>query len=323
MDIYDIRQQYIGEQMTKNVMKRNMKGYKKKAISMSVGTAKISTGIKEVYGNDGKTVITGDGPILERFRESAAAMYATPPTVTDETINQVPRLNISEEEEKHLTKLASESEVWSAVMRLSNGKGTTSDTFSIELIKMWQHVPILKTLVTDLVNKCLTSSSMATSWLKLEQTPLFKKGKRTDVNNYRMISLTTQLGKLVPLIIMRRLSSFLEQKSFFPHQSWGFRDNRGIWQPTFVLQRLLEQAKKFGKDVYVCFLDIIKAYDTVNRGALTKLLTRLGIPKKMVDIIDAWHTNNIGCIKINGKLSEPFKSNVGVRQGGCIGTFII
>ena len=106
----------------------------------------------------------------------------------------------------------------------------------------------------------------------------------------------------------------MEKKNFFPEQQWAFRKNRGVHQGIFSLRRLGEQAKKFGMDIFYCFVDIVKAYDTVNRAALIRVLRNLGIPDKMVSLIDDWHTNNFSKVKMNGQLSNSFANNVGVRQ---------
>ena len=77
----------------------------------------------------------------------------------------------------------------------------------------------------------------------------------------------------------------------------------------------MQRAIEFNKAIYICFVDLPKAYDTLNRDALWKVLRKsFNIPDKIIRIIKALHSGSVGVICDEGKLSKEFPINVGVKQ---------
>jgi len=79
----------------------------------------------------------------------------------------------------------------------------------------------------------------------------------------------------------------------------------------------MEMAGEFNKPLHICFVDLKKAYDSVNRGALWKILESIGVPPKIVDLLRDLHDGTAACVKGFGRMSEWFPIQTGVRQG-CI-----
>ena len=69
--------------------------------------------------------------------------------------------------------------------------------------------------------------------------------------------------------------------------------------------------------VYVSFMDLEKAYDMVNRGALWQVLRIYGVGGKLLDGIKSMYVNSLACVRVKGSERECFRINSGVRQG-CI-----
>ena len=72
---------------------------------------------------------------------------------------------------------------------------------------------------------------------------------------------------------------------------------------------------KANTDVYTCFLDITKAFDSVDHDILMDKLARMGIPGYIVDLIKYWYSNQFVKVKYRSSLSEEWKIGNGVRQG--------
>ena len=97
---------------------------------------------------------------------------------------------------------------------------------------------------------------------------LHKKKDRTECGNYRGISLIAHAGKILLEIIARRLSEYCERVGILPEEQSGFRPNRSTTDMMFVIRRLQELARKKRISLYVCFIDLTKAYDSVDRTLL-------------------------------------------------------
>ena len=105
-----------------------------------------------------------------------------------------------------------------------------------------------------------------------------KKKDRTECGNYRGISLVAHAGKILLKIIARCLSEYCERVGILPEEQSGFRPNRSTTDMMFVVRRLQELTRKKRTLLYVCFIDLTKAYDIVDRILLWTVLARFGVP---------------------------------------------
>ena len=78
----------------------------------------------------------------------------------------------------------------------------------------------------------------------------------------------------------------------------------------------MQRAKEFNVPVFLCFIDLCKAYDSVNRNLLWAVLRRVyNFPEKFVSIIEALHKETYRVVRFEGQLSEEYKVESGVKQG--------
>ena len=145
---------------------------------------------------------------------------------------------------------------------------------------------------------------------------LHKKKDRTECSNYRGISLVAHAGKILLKIITRRLSGYCESSGILPEEQSGFRPNRSTTDMMFVIRRLQELARKKRIPLYACFIDLTKAYDSVDRTLLWKVLARFGVPQRMISVIRQFHDGMRACVRLDdGECSEWFPVEQGLRQG--------
>ena len=110
-------------------------------------------------------------------------------------------------------------------------------------------------------------------------TILHKEGDKTECGNYRGISLVSHAGKVLLEVVARRLSAYCEAKGLLPEEQCGFRPDCSTTDMVFVVRRLQEIGRKAGVPLFMCFIDLQKAYDTVDRTLLWQVLTRIGVPQ--------------------------------------------
>ena len=142
---------------------------------------------------------------------------------------------------------------------------------------------------------------------------LFKnKGDSADCNNYRGISLLSVAGKVLSRIMVNRLIPVLEK--LLPDSQCGFRPGRGTVDLIFTLRQLQEKAIEQNTALHVVFIDLTKAFDTIDRNTLWSIMERLGIPPKFIAVCRSVHTNKFAQVLHNGKLTDSFLTNTGVRH---------
>ena len=95
-----------------------------------------------------------------------------------------------------------------------------------------------------------------------------QKGDKTECGNYRGILLVSHAGKVLLKVVAKRLRAYCEAKGLLPEEQCGVRPNRSTTGMMFVVRRLQEVGRKAGVSFFMCFIDLQKAYDTVDRTLL-------------------------------------------------------
>ena len=93
-------------------------------------------------------------------------------------------------------------------------------------------------------------------------------------------------------------------------------ESRGArWIMVFAIRQLQEKCVEQHQDLHLVFIDLTKAFDTVNRAALWAILSKLGCPPRFVQIIRSFHDGMFCKVIENGDASDPFPVSSGVKQG--------
>ena len=116
-----------------------------------------------------------------------------------------------------------------------------------------------------------------------------KKKDRAECGNSRGISLVAHARKTPLKIIARHLNEYCERVGILAEEQSGFRPNRSTTETMFVIRRLQELALKKRVPLYLCFINLTKAYDSVGRTFLWTVLARFGVPQKMISVIRQFH----------------------------------
>ena len=131
---------------------------------------------------------------------------------------------------------------------------------------------------------------------------LHKKKDRTEWGNYRGISLVAHAGKILHKIIARRLSEYCERVGILPEEQSDFRPNRSTTDMTFVILRFQELAREKRTPLHECFIDLPKAYDSVDRTLLWTVLARFDVPQKMISVICQFHDGMRACVRLDDRV---------------------
>ena len=114
-----------------------------------------------------------------------------------------------------------------------------------------------------------------------------RKGDRAR-DNHRGISLLASAGKILGRVLLNRLTEQLLDK-VLPESQCGFRSGRGTADMVYTARQLQEKYREQHQDLYVVFVDLTKAFDTVNRDGLWTILAKLGCPQKFVNVVKSLH----------------------------------
>lgn len=156
-------------------------------------------------------------------------------------------------------------------------------------------------------------------WKNAQVIPLKKPFKNpSEPKNYRPISLTNSLSKILEHILHRRLRDNLEQNNTIIQEQFGFVKNKST---TLQLARIVDEAMKTSNIKYstaMILLDIEKAYDTIWRKGLIYKMQRQNIPIHLIKIIDSFLKQRTIQVKIKDKISAKLNTEEGLPQGSVI-----
>ena len=139
---------------------------------------------------------------------------------------------------------------------------------------------------------------MVKEWNMTTLIKLYKnKGDRKICDNYRGIALLNTTSKIFSRIILNRFQNLVDCQ-LLEIQS-GFRSNKSNIDQIFTLKMAMEKRRAFNKSLFMCFIDIAKAYDSVNRDLLWKICRSYGISDKLVKLLKMLYKHSIAKVKIN------------------------
>ena len=125
--------------------------------------------------------------------------------------------------------------------------------------------------------------------------------------------------KVVAIIIQARLSPIVEQLDH--EQQCGFRPNRGCVDAVFTIKSALRKRREHGLESWVLFLDLVKAFDRVPRKLLWEILTKFGVPIKLVSLLKALHKDFTVKFSIDD-IDKSIRNTIGVKQGDILGPIL-
>ena len=150
-------------------------------------------------------------------------------------------------------------------------------------------------------------------WKSGTLVPHHKKKDKKVGDNYRGISLLNVPGKVLALTLLQQLHTIIEPQLM--DTQCGFRKRCSTVDQIWVTRQVLEKAAKYQTPVYLCFVDLAKAYDSVDRTALVAIPKLYRVPHQLVDIIQELYTGTGLYVRTEDGVSEDFQVKTGVRQG--------
>ena len=173
----------------------------------------------------------------------------------------------------------------------------------------------IRTFLHTVIGEIWAGADIPSSWKDALLVTIYKnKGDRAVCSNSRGIALLGTAGKVLAKIMQKRLVSSVSEQ-LMPETQCGFRSGRSTVDMIFAARQVLEKTREQHRDVFIAFVDLSKAFDSVDRELLWSVLKRCGCPPRFIRIIRGLHDGMRLRVRYGGDVSEPFAVTRGVKQG--------
>lgn len=160
------------------------------------------------------------------------------------------------------------------------------------------------------------------SWKTADVSPIFKKGDRHRPENYRPISLTSIICKLLEHVVHKQIISHLDTNGLLTDRQFGFRKKRSCESQLLLTVNDLAEGLRDKEQVDAILLDFSKAFDRVPHERLLLKLHHLGVRGVLLDWVRDFLSGRSQQVVLEGKRSQTAKVTSGVPQGTVLGPLL-
>ena len=243
--------------------------------------------------------------------------------------NALPNININVE--SYLKKQPSiinsmfvsptdETEILNITRGLTNKKSRGDDDIPQNLLKAT--IYSILTPLKNIINSSLSSGIFPDKLKIAKVIPIYKKDDKSDPNNYRPVSILSCISKIFEKIIYNRTYNFLLKQSVFTNSQYGFLKHRSTEDALLEMQNTIINNTTNNQTACSLFLDLSKAFDTINHTILKNKLSYYGIRGITLKLLQNYLSNRVQYTEINSIKSKYLPINMGVPQGSILGPLL-
>ena len=178
-------------------------------------------------------------------------------------------------------------------------------------------------ILTDLFNLFLEKGRIPDEWKVAYVTPIYKgKGPKSELNNYRPISVISPVAKVFETLVASNIRSYLDSRNVLSESQYGFRVGRSCELALNTMVDDWRDVLDLDNRLVAIFLDLSKAFDTVDHKLLLKKLFFYNFDFSVIELMRNYLSDRYIRVNINGQLSKNEKLSVGVPQGSVLGPLL-
>ena len=216
--------------------------------------------------------------------------------------------------------LTTPPEVLKIINTLENKTSSGFDLINAIFVKKLKDLLIYP--LATIINQSLSTGIFPDKLKIAKIIPLFKKNEDNDMNNYRPISLLPLFSKIFEKIVQKQLYNYLNDKNLLYDSQHGFRENYSTESAVIELTDYIKLHVD-NQHIPIClFLDLSKAFDTINFDILLLKLKHMGLSNMALNWFESYLKNRKQFVTFNGCNSDFLETKTGVPQGSVLGPLL-
>jgi hypothetical protein len=207
------------------------------------------------------------------------------------------------------------------IQQLKNSNSSGYDDISNNVLKSC--VSVIPGLLAELFNTSFETGLFPDVYKLSKVIPLYKKGDKQCVDNYRAISLLPTISKVLEHLMYSRLTDFLQDHDLLHPQQYGFRRGKSTTSATFNFLQTVQQLRDQKYQVMAIFLDLSKAFDSINHDILLSKMLKYGVRGVAHSWFSSYLSNRQQFVSLSsGEKSNTLNVSCGVPQGSILGPLL-
>ena len=211
-------------------------------------------------------------------------------------------------------------EIFEIVKNLESNKSPGYDDISISVLK--KSIFTFVQPLCNIFNMSLENGIFPNALKKAKVIPIFKKGHKHILSNYRPISILSTFSKIFEKLVYNRLMSFLNDKNILYHKQYGFRKQYSTYMALLDFTNTIAKAFEKKQVLIGLFLDLTKAFDCINHDILIKKMQFYGVRGNVLKWFYSYLDNRVQYVSVNNISSAIKHIPVGIPQGSVLGPLL-
>jgi len=209
-----------------------------------------------------------------------------------------------------------EPHILDIVNNLSPKNSYGHDKISTKMLK--KIIPSFIHIITKIINQCIENGSFPTLLKLAKVIPIHKKDNQSIFGNYRPISILPSISKIFEKVMHHQIDTYFRINDLFFQSQHGFRKHHSCETAAIELTDRIIQLLDLNQSPFAIFLDLSKAFDTIDHHILLSKLSHYGFEPQALSLMESYLSERMQYVNYENTSSSKLPLSVGIPQGAIL-----